>query len=563
MSNVNEIDQHCDLETPCRSQSPISSHCFELFSERDARTQASFAAQHFVAEGESAYAGRPASSGRAIATVEVSSLVGEIGQLFDCLPSLDFNASTLVRFGSQRSVDLNSACFEIPASTREVLCAADCWVAVLSSRLSQKKETHETWFDAIRTLAVQLRSRNGILLTSEGMTSDCFVQRVGQLFQIPVVHIKPLSARNPAAPDGRRSDLSLTKKNLFVGGIKNGSPTPSMDHDIDTVAALLATHAVFLSVRSGGKVHAAIKQRLAMDHSCSSTKVTRLLIDVSLTKQKVTRDLLTQGAIGWWLRQGEPPVQASTALPTGSAMQINGNEIQTAEINKHESAIAGKPAHVLDRNVVGQHSFLIHWTRRRIGRWPDQSESQYVDDLIFRTRGRLHDPLSTLCRILAGQRLMATNELTRTEQGVVCFSDMKFDEFVGRRVFRSHLNRWDFEPYGVAFDRQWLARHGAKPVVYGDEAIWESMNDIDRPFFQLTRSKSLEKGQDKQPIDWTVEREWRFLGDFLFKSVPPEAAVVFVANQDEVAVVTQLTDWPVVVLGEPHMQKRELGTPLD
>ena len=131
---------------------------------------------------------------------------------------------------------------------------------------------------------------------------------------------------------------------------------------------------------------------------------------------------------------------------------------------------------------------------------------------------------------------------------------MTLKEMVTKRVFRAHLSRWDFEPYGIAFQRNaFLRKFGARPVVYGGEAEWQSMDEDEKPYFQ-TRKSSSEK------IDWQTEKEWRVIGDLDLNLVGPEDAVVFVARESEVDALAELSIWPVVTLGQgdPHESQSEV-----
>jgi hypothetical protein len=119
---------------------------------------------------------------------------------------------------------------------------------------------------------------------------------------------------------------------------------------------------------------------------------------------------------------------------------------------------------------------------------------------------------------------------------------MTLAELADRRVFRQHLNRWDFEPYGIAFFKSaFLDKFGANPVVYGDEADWQSMDDAERPFFQVSSTRS-------KKIDWRDEQEWRVVGDVELDRVAGKEAIVFVKCEDDLDVIRRLSAWPVVVL---------------
>ena len=46
-------------------------------------------------------------------------------------------------------------------------------------------------------------------------------------------------------------------------------------------------------------------------------------------------------------------------------------------------------------------------------------------------------------------------------------------------------------------------------MIYGDETTWENLPAKDQPFFQIAKSTT----RTGNVLDWTVEKEWRVLGD--------------------------------------------------
>ena len=217
---------------------------------------------------------------------------------------------------------------------------------------------------------------------------------------------------------------------------------------------------------------------------------TWILVEPSLTKPAESEKLIQSGAAGWWLypsdEQDSAQNPAKQAAPSTCAAVIAAEEIDSTE-------------------------YAIHWTRRRHGAWPDQSDPEYLDDLIFRRDSSDHHALSSLRRILMTQRLISSNALTRASTPVVCFADVRLTEIKERRTFRSHLSRWDFEPYGIAIRKNALERHGARAVIYGDERVWDGLADPDRPFFQLASDPDAKH-------DWRSEHEIRVCGDLGFKT---------------------------------------------
>ena len=428
----------------------------------------------------------------------------------------------------------------VPGLGKQLLESVANWVHVASSRLNQKLDQETAWFDAIRTVGVQSVGGHALLLTADGATADPFVCRIGKLFRIPVVRFKPMPSKLERSwvteqlkgtYDSEALRLGTPLKAFFCwlqvpnADVDNDkvSVAKSARGDVDRLLASLATMSLLLSVRNGGNVLATSKQRLQIRPG----NATRILINQNLTKPKVADQLLQAGAAGWWLAEPQTDEQELDTVAWNGQLD-KPNE---------QSAAA-------DFEAIKKQPYLIHWTRRRVGAWPDQTQDEYCDDLIFRSGRRRHNELAALCRILASRKLLASNQLTRDCRLVTCLSDMTLNEMVSKRVFRAHLSRWDFEPYGIAFTRNsFLRQFGAQPVTYGGEAEWQSMDDEQKPYFQMRNSQS-----DK--IDWQQEKEWRVIGDVDLNRVGPDDAVVFVGRSSDVAIVAELSIWPVVVLSE-------------
>jgi hypothetical protein len=428
----------------------------------------------------------------------------------------------------------------IPGTGKQLLESVENWLHIASSRLSQKLDQETDWFDAIRTIAVQSVGQNVLLATAEGTTADPFVCRVGKLFRIPVLRFsivpkildrkwlvrqvedtenaealrlgKPIRAFFSWLPESRNAstDDSAGKQ----ANVRRG--------DADRLLSSLATMSIIVSVRKGGNVYTSSKIRLA-DRGGPAT---RLLLNKQLTTSKLAEGLLNAGAIGWRLLTG------SKASEFADTEALGGFSEQRS----------------IHFSEVKDQSLLIHWTRRRVGPWPDVAYDEYLDDLIFRSGRRRHNELSALCRILASRTLLASNDLTRDRRPVTCFSAMSLGDLVEKRVFRAHLSRWDFEPYGIAFSPSVLKRQfNARSVVYGDEATWDSLSTNDQPFFQTRQTKT-------GKIDWRDEKEWRVLGDVDLSQVGPNDAIVFVGRGSDVAAIAELSIWPVVVLPQAEAE---------
>jgi hypothetical protein len=202
------------------------------------------------------------------------------------------------------------------------------------------------------------------------------------------------------------------------------------------------------------------------------------------------------------------------------------------------------PAPVRKLPRVEDWPYLTHCTRRRPGPWPDEDERHYLDDLILDRRGADHSAFAALWRIVQTRRLLATSDLLRGDVPAVCWTAVPLGELPQLRAFRSHLGRWDFEPYGVCVLRSWLEERGARPVIYGDEEVWQQLAQAQRPFFQKSHARS----PSGHMTDWTLEREWRQLGDADLHLLPAAAGFVFVPTAAQARALAAISPWPVIVV---------------
>ena len=378
-------------------------------------------------------------------------------------------------------------------------------IFIASSRLGRKLDEMPRLFEALLTLATKLDSDRDVFLTGEGTTCDLMVRRLGELFQIPVLSMRCVNEREVARLDGQTILNMVSSNQVAVFDTEN--------RGVDFSLGKIAKEVVVLSVRKGGNLHASISHRLGSGFQ------TRILLEPTLTRTGLANELMAQGATGWILFREDPVDEESHA----------------------ETAKVCNPA---DFNID---EYLLHWTRRRVGPWPDQSENEFLDSLIFQTGNKDRRQVASLRRILATNRIVATNELTRDARPVVCFSDISFAELLQRRVFRSHMGRWDFEPFGVAIRKDWLKGIGCRQVIYGNNSRWANLSDSDRPFFQMN---------DEGAIDWSHEKEWRVVGDVDLRRVSADAAVVFVPTEQDATEISGFCKWPIVVLGESTGETR-------
>jgi hypothetical protein len=406
-------------------------------------------------------------------------------------------------------------------------------VGLVSSRLGRDLETRRRWFAALRAACMSLDHDRDVLVTARSISTQKFVQRAGALFGVRVLEVDVWDQPDrDAARWGVRLLESDPADDAGPALVLSPPYEPSADESLtsetpaaDRAVVALSDRLIVLSARPGGNVDRLVARRLAARGFPAAS------VFVALGDELVPRELaepwMDAGAVGWYLQDAEDPQEPAEEVPWRMADSPRQR---------------GAPVRRLAAGLHGDR--LTHWTRRRGGPWPDEREADYLDDLILDRGGADHSAFAALWRIVQTRRLIATGDLVRGAAPVVCFTEVPLAELQQHRLFRPHLARWDFEPFGISIDRSWLQQHGAQAVRYGDQELWESLSDEQRPFFQkrttLTRNGHL--------IDWSAEREWRHRGDMALDEVPPESALVFVPTLGHARQIAAISPWPVIVL---------------
>ncbi len=394
-------------------------------------------------------------------------------------------------------------------------------IGLVSSRLGTAPESRGTWFALLRTICAKVES-DDVLVHVAGTTTDRFVQRSGELFNLPILRVhlpEPKATMDQWLQSLPSSNDELDRAaEVYLSPLLEPSNTNS-DIPLRDRAVIAVSDRVFaLHVRSAGNLHELITRRLEDPRFPIATVF--VAIGSELVDSKLADQLLHKGAIGLHLfGHDKTAPESSDEQPQIVAPQI---PIPTAD----------------------DWQYLTHCTRRRVGMWPDQTETDYLDDLILSRPAADHSPLSALTRIVERRKLIASNEAIRGGTPVVSFTEVPLAELPELRTFRPHRARWDFEPYGVCIRRDWLEAIHAGPVEYGDEERWDELPEERRPFFQLSSSTT----RAGQTIDWSAEREWRIVGDVDLSELPSDAAFVFVKSQEDADQVAARSPWPVAVM---------------
>lgn len=411
-------------------------------------------------------------------------------------------------------------------------------VGIFSSRLTRRLDRHRGWFAALRTACLRIDSRRERLLAVATTTTARFVERCAALFGLPLLTVEVAEESDPAVwcrrvmqehetespwPTTAACDRLLLSPPL--------APATADAPIADCVLAALSDRLIGLAVREGGHWQRLAQRRLADPAFAPGSFFLAIgrpggEDEEPVGSPRLAEPLMQAGAVGWLLQTPASTSAAGDPPPWHSA----------------ESAPAAVAADLLPA-AIDQEKFLTHCTRSRHGPWPNQTEADFLDDLILDRAGADHSALAALCRITSSQRLVATADFVRGETPVISFTAVPLAELPSLRAFRPHLARWDFEPYGICLRRDWLEQRGSRPVIYGDESTRQSLPLADQPFFQRAKSTS----PSGRVEDWTREREWRHCGDVDLSQATPGDVFLFVPSATEAAVVAGVSRWPVML----------------
>ncbi len=184
--------------------------------------------------------------------------------------------------------------------------------------------------------------------------------------------------------------------------------------------------------------------------------------------------------------------------------------------------------------------YLVHCTRARDGQWPAQTEIGYSTEVILCNSDLSANPLESLINILSQRRLVATHFLKRGGFPSVSFSAVSLNELLDRRRYRSHLHRWDWEPYGIAIRRAVLEQSfHCKPVSY---LLADQLEQQAADQQWICQPDRREDGGS-----WSEECEWRTPVDVRLAKIAAADGFIFVPTIREAQVLSSLSPFPIVV----------------
>ena len=189
--------------------------------------------------------------------------------------------------------------------------------------------------------------------------------------------------------------------------------------------------------------------------------------------------------------------------------------------------------------------YLGHWTRDCDGPWPGETRQHWINQLLDELPQSNHSALNTLRRIIVSETLTGGSKTIHGELPMTCFTRVPITQWAAQHVYRPHLQRWDFCPYGLLINRDWLQTQGLRPVSYGTQQQCTTLPTADRAYFQI----------NKGSIDWRVEQEERVAGDLDLRNATSNDIIFFTEHQTEAQHLQAFCRWPVLSVGEFYRDK--------
>jgi hypothetical protein len=423
-------------------------------------------------------------------------------------------------------------------------------VGIVGSRLHRDLDSQKPVLQVLRLSMTAIDSVSEHVVASAGTALYGYVARCAPTFGIPLLRVSapvdPMSSKSwlgrlvqtsdpaseyqlllspePARPNCVRSSLADE-----VASSLNQLPVR------DRVLALMSRRLFVLTLRQSGNWWKLLNLGFA-DQLWDSGSV-RAVVGPGLCCDDVVSELQNHGVVPWYL-SSDAELKSAFDRDTSSERLVAD---VSAALAANDRALA-EDALIEELLRCGPTSeWLIHWTRAPRGEWAGESQTEYLTDAILSDASLPRTAFGTLQRIVAERVVRATPGNTRAAIDVVCLSDVPLLKLAAQRVFRQHRGRWDFEHYGIGVRRQCIRTLGGRPVIYGDDRVWQSLPQGEQPWFQPRKSQTANPS-----IDWTIESEWRLTSDLKLDHLPGEDVFVFCATEDEAAELRSTCDWRVV-----------------
>lgn len=318
----------------------------------------------------------------------------------------------------------------------------------------------------------------------------------------------------------------------------------------DRLSIALADRLLAMSIRPAGKLQQLLVQRLAEPNfPVGSVFVTLASLHGSSAMTRVATHARTRSEMG---RNAKSQPLSWLSLGAVGWLTTPAESVEPAVLSACRQALATRHAPPFTQQLISPlpaqwsaataddaSDYLVHCTRGSLGPRADESAAAFRQRAWAQGVATASHPLQTLWQICSSGRLRGTAAMTRTSARCVSFSAVPLVPLLARRTFRPHLGRWDWEPYGLMIRRSALQAYGARPVIYGDETVYQQLPSDDQAYFQPSTRR------DQGAASWCEEREWRVVGDVDLRLLNVDSIALFVRTAVEARHCARHSPWPV------------------
>ncbi|HIE99595.1 MAG TPA: hypothetical protein EYG03_13665 [Planctomycetes bacterium] len=413
--------------------------------------------------------------------------------------------------------------------------------SIVSSRVGTRKDLKQGWFDALRTAVIRHEQTECLCYIKRTAAADAVI-RASELFGARRLRIDVESDRSASAAEllkwleskarahtpstSALEDVAYVSPVFLADTSRGQRDSNQSGHSAirDTALVLAGERIVTLYCRSGGKIEKLLARHVQdkkRDAPVLLAAVTESEIDT------VSRLLVSLGAVPWLLNRDDADAMSgqTTHSNTGSS-QANGHQPVSVS--------------VADGPLQAPEEWLCHWTRPRQGAWIEQPDEEFLDELILGCQTADRSAYAALLRIVEQRQIKASRSVQNAAK-TVSFTAVPLGEFRRCRIYRKHKLRFDYEPWGIAIRKAALQKSVCRPVTYVDRTTYDDVSEDDRCFQQLRFDAG-------HRIDWSQEREWRYVGDLDLSQFRCADVVAFVDTHDEATALQTEAPWRVLQL---------------
>ncbi len=391
-------------------------------------------------------------------------------------------------------------------------------LGIVSSHLNRNAFAGERWQSALLSALSFARQKNATILFSASTPYAAAIHNA-----CIKTNSQAIAIALPTSKTSQTCELSHDKCLLIHPEPNSQSSDAFSLPFLDRVIVALSHQLFVLDIDPAGKTAELIERRLSTpEFPKGAVFLVHHTRTESVKKQQWIKSQLDRGAVAWLVKD---PNQTTEPIHCHSTTQF--------------CQVPIFPTSLL---TTTSNSFLIHCTRARQGAWPDQSPAQFYDEILIKPWLATPSSFESLLRILEGQRLVATSHLKKGITPTISFTQRSLHELLNARTFEAHLARWDWEPYGLMIDRDWLAGVGCQPVIYLKREEYKHIPPEKRQFTQPYEESN---ATEKKGRDWRVEQEWRLPSDLRLYQIPFSKAIVFVKHRWEATALATVSHWPI------------------